>query len=222
MSVFTYNQENIKAWSTNIMNYLNGSDHSFGTCSKKFTEQIDNLAKPNVWTGDAAKANFNDFLDTQKAFKAFTDSFGAAYQDAMNNLRNYVAQLETNNLGSSTSITDAIGEIGYTQLSTLSASSITTDHVTYDYNEIANISNNLNEIKSTLVEVYADLKTEVEKIGEGSDIWGGSGAETSKQNLLDVLTKNMDVINANLDRCIGNIKTAADNAQQLDINSAIS
>lgn len=222
MSVFTYNQENIKAWSTNIMNYLNGSDHSFGTCSKKFTEQIDNLAKPNVWTGDAAKANFNDFLDTQKAFKAFTDSFGASYQEAMNNLRSYVAQLETSNLGTSGSITDAIGEISYTQLSTLSASSITTDHVTYDYNEIANISNNLNEIKSTLDEVYAGLKGEIEKIGEGSEIWGGSGAESSKQNLLDVLTKNMDVINANLDRCIGNIKTAAANAQQLDINSSIS
>ena len=222
MSVFTYNQANIKAWSTNIMNYLNGGDSSFETCSRKFTEQIDNLAKPNVWTGAAAQANFNDFLETQKAFKAFADSFGSGYQQAMNALRSNVANLEQSNLGTTASITDSIGDISYTSLSDLSASVITTDHVTYDYNEIVSISNNLSNIKGILDEIYSKLQSEISRIGEGSDIWGGSGAETSKQNLLDVLSKNMEVVNANLERCISNIKTAADNAQQLDINSGIS
>ena len=221
MSVFTYNQANIKAWSNSILNYLNGGDNSFESCSRKFTEQIDNLAKPNVWTGEAAQANFNDFLETQKAFKAFVDSFGLAYQEAMNSLKSAVAMLESNNLGNSSSITDIVGDISYNQLSDVSASVIVTDHVTYNYNEIVNISNNLANIKISLDEVNSNLNSEISKIGEDSDIWGGSGAETSKQNLLSVLQKNMDAINSSLDRCISNIKTAADNAQQFDANSGI-
>ena len=76
MSVFAYNPEAAKSWSSSIIEFLNGGSDSVGACSKKFSEQIEKLVQPNVWTGAAAAKNYQNFLETHQSLIKFINDFG--------------------------------------------------------------------------------------------------------------------------------------------------
>lgn len=216
MSVFAYDPSAVKAWANSVVNYLNGGTESVGACSKKFSEQIEKLVQPNVWTGAAARQNYQNFLDTHKALVAFINNFGESYETAMNEINKAVGNLEVANLGVDTNVFESFGTLSYSELSALAEQSIGVEVVRYDYATISGIGTVLANIKSTLDSVYEGLKNKIAELNNGASMWDGDSAESAKTNLTNVLTTNMNKVNEGLDICIKNISEAAEAAQIAD------
>ncbi len=216
MSVFAYNPESAKAWATSVINYLNGGAESINGCSKKFSEQIEKLVQPNVWTGAAAAKNYQNFLETHQALVNFVNSFGEAFEQAMNSINASVANLEVANLGTNTNVASTFGTLSYDQLTTLSQQNINQDVVRYDYATISGIGSALNSILQSLEQINGSLNAKINELNNGSSIWDGNAAESAKQSLSSTLKTNMDKVVEALNVCIKNISDAAEAAQTAD------
>lgn len=216
MSVFAYDPESAKAWANSVVNYLNGGNESISACSKKFSEQIEKLVQPNVWTGAAASQNYQNFLETHQALVKFVNNFGSAFEQAMNSVNKNVASLEVSNLGKDTNVSSAFGSLSYDELTTLSEENISKDVVRYDYATISGIGSALNGILTTLESVNSNLTNKINELNNGSSIWDGDAAESAKENLSRTLKTNMDKVMETLNVCIKNISSAAEAAQKAD------
>ena len=216
MSVFTYDPDAARTWANSIVEYLNGGNESFEGCSKKFRDQIARLVQPNVWTGSAAAANYQNFLTTHQAMLNFVNSFGESFQSAMNKVNQAVSNLEVSNLGADTNVSSTFGTLTYEQLSTLSEENINKQVVRYDYNEIVSIGADLNTIYTELQTVKTNLEKKIEELNSGAAIWDGDAAGRAREELTNVLNSNMTRIFENLDTCITNIKDAGEAALAAD------
>ncbi len=215
MAVFAYDPNAVKTWADEVINYLNGGSDSVSICSKKFSEQIEKLVQPNVWTGSAAKQNYQNFMETHNALIKFINEFGLAFQDAMNSVNKSVGNLEEANLGSA-SVTGSFGSLNYNQISQLSEENINIDVIRYDYATISEIGNVLNQINSSLENVNERLKSKINVLNDGNSIWDGDAAERARENLNNILTQNMTSIFGLLKKCIEKISEAAQLAQTAD------
>ncbi len=217
MSVFAYDPEKAKSWANNIVNYLNGGAESISACSKKFNEQTEKLVQPNVWTGPAALKNYNDFLETHQALVKFVNSFGEAFEQAINSVNASVSQLEIANAGGVTnSISSTFGSLSFAQLTTLSQENINKEVVRYDYATISSIGTALNSILSSLESINTSLNNKINELNNGSSIWDGNAAENAKETLSNTLKTNMSAVIEALNVCIKNIAAAAEAAQAAD------
>ncbi len=216
MAVFAYNPEAVKAWANSVVNYLNGGSESVSSCSRRFSEQIEKLVQPNVWTGAAAAKNYQNFMETHQAMIKFINSFGEAFEGAMNSINASVAQLEIANLGVDTNVASKFGSLSYEQISALSAENINKEVVRYDYATIISIGSALNSIVQELEGVKTGLNSKINELNNGSAIWDGNAAESSKESLLATLENNMKAVLEGLQVCINNISGAAEAAQMAD------
>lgn len=217
MSVFAYDPTAVSRWANEVISYLKEGSNSIEGCSKKFGEQMEKLVQPNVWTGTAAKQNYQNFLECHKALVVFTDSFGAAFQESMTKINANVGALEAANLGISEA-TNSFGSLDYTQLSALAEDNIdvSTNVIRYDYATIADIGSNLKSINTTLGEVKDSLISKINELNNGTSIWDGDAAENNRQELTRVINENMNKAIPLLETCIANISNAAEAAQQAD------
>ena len=215
MSVFAYNPESAKTWANNVVEFLNGGSESVNACSRRFSEQIEKLVQPNVWTGTAASANYHNFMDTHQALISFVNAFGNAFEDSMNTLTHNVAQLEEINLGD-TSVDATFGKLTYDQVSSLAEQNIDKEVVRYNYDVIESIGEALNDVHDMLNNVFEQLSNLIGKLNSGEEIWDGDAAESAKETLTKTLRNNYTNVSDTLAICIGNIKTAAANAKLAD------
>lgn len=215
MSVFAYDPEAVRTWGNTVINYLNGGSESISSCSSRFSQQIENLVQPNVWTGAAAQQNYQNFLETHQALINFVNNFGEAFESSMNSINANVANLEASNLGTSTNVS-TFGNLSYAQLTQLSEENIKQDVVRYDYAVISSIGKELDSIYADLETVNENLVTKISELNNGSSIWDGDAAENAKETLLEILNNNMAKVKEAFQICISNIKTAAEAAQTAD------
>ena len=216
MAVFAYDPALAKNWANEVVNYLNGGSESFHECSRKFSEQIEALVQPNVWTGAAAAKNYQNFLETHQAMINFINAFGDAFQNAMNSINQNIASLEVANLGADTNVSTAFGTLSYDQLSALSEENINKEVVRYDYAAIVSIGGVLNNIYTTLQTVNTNLTNKINELNSGASIWDGDAAGNARDELSNTLNTNMTKVFENLNICINNIKTAGEAAQVAD------
>lgn len=216
MSVFSYNPDQVRVWANNVVNYLNGGSESVQACSRKFSEQVERLVQPNVWTGAAAAKNYQNFLETHQALINFVNNFGRAFEETMNEVNKNVQNLEVTNLGADSNVGNTFGTLSYSQLQALSAENINKEVVRYDYATISTIGSELSKVVTMLNDVYSKLNTEINKLNNGSSIWDGTSAENAKETLLNTLKTNMDKVMEALNVCVNNISEAASLAQMAD------
>jgi len=216
MSVFTYNPDLAKAWSSSIVNYLNGGSESIGACSTKFNEQIEKLVQPDVWTGAAASKNYQNFMETHTAMINFINTFGDAFQASMTKVNQNVAELEISNLGVDTNVVANFGTLTYDEIAALSEENINKEYVRYDYATIISIGSALKQIMETLKSVVASLNGKLEELNSGAAIWDGDSAAVAKEELVNIVKTNSDKLFELLETCISNISAAAEAAQIAD------
>lgn len=212
MSVFRYDPTLVNNWSNAVVEYLNGD---IQRCSSDFNSQIEALIQPGVWTGAAASQNYHDFMDTHNAMLKFINAFGAAFQEAMTSVSKNVADLEIANLGADTNVAGSLN-LNYQQMNEYAEQNINKDAVIYDYAAIVSIGSELNSIRTNLSDVYEKLKTKIAEVNNGSGLWDGDAAAKAQEELSSTLTTNMSKVLEYLDKCISNIKTAGENAQNAD------
>ena len=216
MSVFQYDPSLAKTWSQAVVNYLDGDGESVRICSQKFSQQMEVLVQPNVWTGAAAYQNYQNFMETHNAMIKFINQFGMAFEEAMHNVTASIQELEVSNLGKSTNVSSTFGTLSYQQISELAEANINQEHVTYDYAQIMSIGENLKSIRSSLDSVVSSLKSKINELASGAGIWEGDSATSARENLLSTIEKNMPEIISALEKCDQNIALAGQNAQAAD------
>ncbi len=216
MTVFAYNPESAKQWANSVVNFISGGSDSISAISKQFTDQMEKLVGPHVWTGAAAAQNYKNFLETHQALVTFSNQFGEAFSESMNSINRSVEELEISNLGVNTNVGSTFGSLTFAQLSALSEENINVAEVRYDYNTIISIGTALNQIFTSLESLNTNLTTKINELNNGSAIWDGTSAENAKQKLFSTLTTNMNKVMENLKICIGNISKAAEAAQVAD------
>ena len=216
MAVFAYNPDAAKSWANSVVNYLNGGSESVSSCSRRFSEQIEKLVQPNVWTGAAASKNYQNFMETHQAMIRFINAFGEAFESAMNEINKSVANLEIANLGTDTNVSSKFGSLSYEQITALSTENINKEIVRYDYATITSIGSALNSIVGELEGVKIGLTNKINELNNGSAIWDGNAAEAAKESLRSTLENNMKAVLAGLQVCIKNIQGAAEAAQLAD------
>ncbi len=214
MATFTYEPEQFKSWATAVKNYLNGESDSIKKITEDFTAQMETLVQPNVWTGPAASQNFENFKDTHNALVQFINNFGDVFTQAMRELNATVQDLETGNLGNAATVNVTLDD--YNAIQNLADQNINVTTVKYDYATISNIGVELNKIATNLENVKSSLDSKLGEVGTSSEIWGGNKAENSKNDLKTSLENGYRSVKQNLDICISNIKTAAENASSVD------
>lgn len=212
---FGYKSNEAKIWANRVIECLNGDADSVRSCSIKFNAQMEELVQPNVWTGSAAMKNFQNFMDVHQSLINFVNAFGNSFSEAMTEVAQGVANLEVQNLGNS-SVATTFGQLDFAQLTAMSETNInTTEDPYYDYNIIQSIGSELKSIKGTLVIVKDKLISEISLLNN-ADFWVGNAAERAKEELLNVVNTNTEIIFKNLDICINNISAAAEAAQMAD------
>lgn len=216
MSVFQYDPSLAKTWSQAVVNYLDGDGESVRACSQKFSQQMEVLVQPNVWTGAAAYQNYQNFMETHNAMIKFINQFGMAFEEAMRNVTASIQELEVSNLGKNTNVSSNFGTLSYQQISELAQANINQEHVTYDYAQIMSIGENLKSIRSSLDSVVASLKSKINELASGAGIWEGDAATSARENLLSTIERNMPEIISALEKCDQNISAAGQNAQAAD------
>ncbi len=213
---FVYNPDSVKNWSNSLIKIISGEEDSVSSCARKFNELVSELVKPQVWTGAAAYQNYQNFMETHNALVAFSNEFGDAFAQTMNEVARSVAGLEVSNLGFDTNVSQSFGELSFNQLSQMAAENINKEIVTYDYEVISNIGASLKQIKEKLDGVKVNLLTTINRLNSGEGIWDGDAAEAAKNTLTNTADTNMTKIYSNLDICISNINAAAMAAQSAD------
>ncbi len=213
---FVYNPDSVKNWSNSLIKIISGEEDSVASCVRKFNELVSELVKPQVWTGAAAYQNYQNFMETHNALVAFSNEFGDAFAQTMNEVAKSVAGLEVSNLGFDTNVSQSFGELSFNQLSQMAAENINKEIVTYDYEVISNIGTSLKQIKEKLDGVKVNLLTTINRLNSGEGIWDGDAAESAKNTLTNTADTNMTKIYSNLDICISNINAAAMAAQSAD------
>ncbi len=216
MAVYAYDPNLAKQWSNDIVGMINGGSISINEISRKFSEQLEVLVQPNVWTGAAAKANYLNFLDTHQNLINFSNQFGQAFSESMNEVNRSVANLEEINLGVDSNVATTFGALSFDRLTELSEANVSVDAVRYDYGKIASIGQALDEISRSLSELNSNLSSKISLLNDGSGMWDGNSAEAAKDKLNYVLNSNMPKITESLSICIKNISEAAANAQAAD------
>lgn len=215
MAVFKYVPEGMTKWVNQILDDIGGSGETLKSASDKFKAQIDALLAPGVWTGSAAKANFDNFLTTHDAFAKFANDFMSKFESSMTELNTQVGQLEATNLGSAGNV--ILGAINKVDLANLDTKEIDVDYVTYDYATIVSIGQELDSIRKNLAVFQSNIESHLSWIANGSgSYWEGNAAESTLQTLKDSVTTNMEQINSALEVCISNITKAGENAQSAD------
>ena len=202
MAIFRYDPVEINTWSNKVARYL---DENVSNCSNKFSQQIEILAQPNVWTGAAAAQNYKDFTETHLALIKFINNFGTAFQEAMTSVNKNVANLEISNLGANTNASNSMN-LSYSNINDFVPETIKQETIVYDYARIVEIGGELANIKSELTDVYNNLKNEINKVNDGSGLWDGDAAASARETLYNTLTTNMDSVLESLETCIMNIK----------------
>ena len=210
---FAYDPERVRVWANEVVNYLNGGNVSINNCSKKFSEQIEKLVQPNVWTGAAAAKNYQNFLDAHQSMINFVNKFGRVFEEAMNSENRSLARLESSNLAPDTNVASTFGTLSYEQLNALSEQNILKDHTTYDYVTISSIGEELKNILFQVESVKTDLVNKINEINNESGMWDGNKADESRKILKDALDTGMNDIEETLNICISNISVAAENAR---------
>ena len=81
---FVYNPDSVKNWSNSLIKIISGEEDSVSSCARKFNELVSELVKPQVWTGAAAYQNYQNFMETHNALVAFSNEFGDAFAQTMN------------------------------------------------------------------------------------------------------------------------------------------
>lgn len=216
MSVFQYDPSLAKNWSQAVVNYLDGDGESVRVCSQKFSQQMEVLVQPNVWTGSAAYQNYQNFMETHNAMIKFINQFGMAFEEAMQSVTTSIQELEVSNLGKNTNVSSTFGTLNYQQISELAEANINQEHVTYDYAQIMTIGENLKAIRSSLDSIVSSLKSKINELASGAGIWEGDAATSARENLLATIEKNMPEIISALEKCDQNIALAGQNAQAAD------
>ncbi len=216
MMAFVYDPALAKEWSNDIVQMINGGEISINQISKKFSEQLEVLVQPNVWTGAAAKANYQNFLQTHQDLVNFSNQFGQAFSESMNEVNRSVANLEEINLGTDSNVSSTFGALSFDKLTELSEANVFVESVTYDYSQISSIGDALNEISRSLTELNENLTSKINELDNGKGMWDGNAAESTKAKLNSVLNNNMPKIMESLGVCIKNISEAAVNAQAAD------
>ena len=220
-NMFIFNPAEVRTWAGRVLNNFNGGDSNTAIgCSKEFGQQLEKLVQPNVWTGDAAKKNYQDFIETNNMMVALINDFGRKFEESLNQAARLVSDMEVANLGADTTVVASYGGLSYEQLSELSQSSFNTDVVRYNYTAISEIHDALTSILRRLDDtVFKNTVDRLNEIGHGTgDIWEGTAAQTANQSLVAFLNKYKEEIDAQFSRCINNINQALQNAQQLDNN----
>ncbi len=223
-----FNPTAASTWTKSMIAYLSGDGGgdasgggSVGGEAARLKEQMNNLLQPNVWTGAAAMKNFENFVETYNSMVRFVNQFGEAFKEAMKDVATKIGSLEAANLAESGDYVSApFGDVTYENIANMDTTSIDTENVVYDYGIITGIGAIMNSIRVCLENHVNALKNLLEQIGSDSDTWGGTAAENTKSELLNIINSNMPAIYESLDLCINNIKTAAENAQNLDSSAA--
>lgn len=209
-----YNPNSAKIWADQLIELLNGSSGSIASCSKKFRDQLNSLVVDGVWTGPAAKANYDQFVKTDNAMIKFINGFGREFAKTADNLRDSIKLLESTAQGNVRGFN--LSNVNYTNVLNGEMVKIEQSYVTYNYAKIISIKNQLDSIKNNLSSVNDNIQKKINEIGKNSTIWGGDAAEGARNNLSTCLKNNMNDILANLEICIKNIKQAAENANRAD------
>ena len=209
MSIFTYDPERVRTWSKSIVESLNGADNSINSCSKKLSAQIAELVQPNVWTGQAAAQNYQNFLTAHQSMINFINHFGESFKNSMNKVNQSISSLEAD-------ANVSFGSLDYDQIRLLSEENVNTSFVRYDYNKIIQIGLVLDNINVDLQNINNILINKLNELNNSTGMWDGEAAEFVKEELIDILRTNMAKIYDNLNICIKNIKEAAISAQAID------
>ena len=215
MSGIAYDPERFRVWANDVVKYLNGDGDSIGYCSRKFSEQMETLVQPDVWTGDAASKNYHNFLETHQALVTFVNSFGEAFEQGMNEINKIVNNLEVANLGVNTNVASTFGTLSYDQMSTLSEENVKTDTVKYNYTAISSIGKALDQIYGNLESINTNLTTKLNELNDGSGMFDCNTAQGVKESLTNTLNTNMQKILECLNICIENISAAAEAASAI-------
>ncbi len=208
---FYYEPNGFENWTRTIVNYLcgGGKSDSVSGISESFKAQMRKLVEKGVWTGTAAKQNYDNFKQTLNSLIQFINSFGTVYAQSMTEFNKKLQQLEQSNLGNG-SISAA--NPSYSDMDNLAEELGNQTDITYNYEVITSIGNELNNILNNLETLKGKIDSELDKVGSGSNIWAGNLASRTKEELKNELSKGYNTIKENLNVCITNIKTAAQNA----------
>jgi uncharacterized protein YukE len=212
---FSFDKERIINWSNDISNYLNGSTDSIQSCSLKFSEQLQKLVQPGVWTGAAASKNYMTFVDTHDRFVALINSFGNTYEEQMKKIISRVSEIDEISVDGT--LLKIFGPLNFEQLKTLSSQNINKSIIEYDYDALDSINTTLNSIYGDLLFIKKELTIRLEQLNDGSSLWDGQAAEVAKNELLTVLNFNMDKVVESLYLCMDNIGQAMDNAKAINM-----
>lgn len=215
MSVFVYKPEEFNAWAKTVINCLEGGSESVLSCLKRFNEQLEALVQPNVWTGTAAQANYQDFLTVHNYLVEFTNIFGEDFRNGIKEVSSDIASMEATNLGD-TSTLETFGSLSFDRLQELSATSLNTTDVIYDYAKITEIGGNLNQVRNELETVKGNINREISKLNTDESGWKGDRSNSAKEYFTQEVNNYMKKVFDALDICISNIKTAAENARVKD------
>ncbi len=210
----SYNPEKFKVWANDVMSYIDGASVSINTCSKDFGRQMENLVQPGVWSGDAAKTNYNLFKETHDALVQLTNNFGKAFEEAMNDVNANLKNLEVTNLGKMTN-TANYGNLSAAQIEEAANMNVATEEVVYDYGKMENISSELNTINQKLDGVVEEMKKKIATLTTSGAMTGASANEIVSKLTASIAT-NYSKASESIGKCIQNIKQAGENARNVD------
>lgn len=210
-----YDPDGVKNWSKKIINHLSGDYDSFKSVASKFKGPLSNLVSAKVWAGDAAAKNYEDFTNTYNSFVKFLNNFSSVFSENMNSFNSSLNAMEIANLGSDTNILSELG-VQSIPVSEIEKDIIKTSIAVYDHAKMTEISEAMKNISDEITSIREATLQDVNLIGEDSNIWYGEAAASLNTQLTEILGKPIDDIKAGLDKCIQNIKIAAENAAGAD------
>ena len=201
-------------WTQTIKDILgNGnlnSNNGFSYCRDRIYELFNDLRDPETWRGPAAVANLKDFKDVLNSLISFTNkmnvtfdgithAFGCKVKEVMGNLTQTYSD-------------DVITQ----QLESFDESNIDSTVVSYNYNKMRDIYNQLLVIKNKLKLAEGDLLEEINKLDSGCGIWNGNVAYAAKIKLSKEAQTSYDDLINKVDKVISNVGDVITNATMVD------
>lgn len=205
---FVYDPAQVSAWCRIVTDYISGGGDSFQNCLKKLNEQLEKLVQPNVWSGESAKANYDNFIQASNSFVSFLNSFNGVFSTTMTEFAKNVQNLEVSTLGVNSNIMGTFGTIDRVALDSMSQTNVNTDKVVYNFNVLNDIFDNLRSISQMLGASYDGLNKTLNQIGDNSEFWTGDTANQMRAELQKILTNSYNEWYALLEQCTNNIMEA--------------
>ena len=218
MATLAYDQTGgFQAWYDELVKIVTDeqSESTFASVVKKWSDYCKEAADDSIFTGPAAKDNFDKFKEVNDAFKTFFTDFANELNDIGKKVTESIKTLEE-----AAAISNAVEVPNFTtiefSISEVPDFTLSQEVIKYDDTAVDSLATNIGDLSEILDSAKEALTKQLSQLNNGEQIWDGEYAGSYVQAVTTCLDNNIPKIKEDVEGVSKHCANIAEAARATD------